>query len=248
MDRIKVKQLTEHIYLMDDAGESMGYVVIGENKALVVDTMNGYDDVKAVVRSLTGLPTIVVNTHGHCDHIYGNIYFEEVYLHPLDMELARQHMQFEEFLRLKEERGLAIPSMHPIKHGDVIDLGGLTVEVIHCPGHTQGSILLLLREERVLFTGDAVNNHLWLQLDESSSAQEYLQVLDGVMYLKDQADYILHGHAGELLSISLLDQLRSGLWELCQGMTEKDTDYTYFGGAARQHPYNDGESVIVYPK
>ncbi len=29
MDRIKVKQLTEHIYLMDDAGESMGYVVIG---------------------------------------------------------------------------------------------------------------------------------------------------------------------------------------------------------------------------
>lgn len=248
MDRIKVKQLTPHIYLMDDAGESMGYLITGESKALVIDTMNGYDDVNAVVKTLTSLPVMVVNTHGHCDHISGDIYFKEVYLHPLDMELARQHMQFEELLRLKEEKNLSLPLLHPIMHGDIIDLGGLTVEIIHCPGHTQGSILLLLREERILFTGDAINTHLWLQLEESLSVQEYLQVLDGVMYLKDQADYILHGHAGMLLPISLMEQLRDGLRELCQGMTEMDTDYTYFGGTVRQHPYNDGQAVIVYPK
>lgn len=248
MDRIKVKQLMPQIYLMDDAGESMGYVVTGEDKALVIDTMNGYDDVKAVVRSLTDLPIMVVNTHGHCDHIFGNIYFEEVYMHPLDMEVARQHMQFDEFLRLKEERGLSAPPIRPIRHGDVIDLGGLTVEVIHFPGHTQGSILLLLREERVLFAGDAINTCLWLQLEESSSVQEYLHMLDGAMYLKERADYILHGHAGQLLPISLMDGLRRGLWELSQGMTEKDTDCTYFGGTARQHPYDEGRAVIVYPK
>lgn len=248
MTRIKVKQLTLHVYLMDDAGESMGYVVIGKTKALVIDTMNGYEDVNAVVRTLTDLPVMVVNTHGHCDHISGNIYFEEVSLHPLDMELARRHMQFEEFMRLLEEKKLSLPTLRPIAHNDLIDLGGLTVEIIHCPGHTQGSILLLLQEERILFTGDAINTHLWLQLEESSSAQEYLRVLDGIMYLKDRADYILHGHAGELLPISLMERLRSGLWELCQGMTENDTDYSYFGGTARQHPYNGGNAVIVYPK
>lgn len=248
MDRIKVKQLTPHIYLMDDAGESMGYVVIGEAKALVIDTMNGYEDVNEVVRSLTDLPVTVVNTHGHCDHISGNIYFDEVYLHPQDMELARQHMQFEELKQLASEKALSQPTLRPVEHGDIFALGGLTVEVIHCPGHTQGSILLLLREERVLFTGDAINTHLWLQLDGCLSPGEYLQVLDGLMYLKDQADYILHGHAGELLPISLMENLRDGLKELCQGMTENDTDYSFFGNTARQHPYNGGNAVIVYPK
>ena len=37
---IQTKKLTEHVWLMDDQGSS-GYVVLGEKKALVVDTMNG---------------------------------------------------------------------------------------------------------------------------------------------------------------------------------------------------------------
>lgn len=76
MERIKLQQLNDHIFSMDDAGEAVGYLVVGEKKALVIDTMNGYEDVKAVARSVTDLPLMVVNTHGHCDHIYGNIYFE----------------------------------------------------------------------------------------------------------------------------------------------------------------------------
>ena len=36
----------------------------------------GYEDVHAVVESVTDLPVLVVNTHGHCDHIYGNVYFD----------------------------------------------------------------------------------------------------------------------------------------------------------------------------
>ncbi len=248
MERIKVKQMNPHIYLMDDVGESMGYVVVGEKKALVIDTMNGYEDVKAVVRRITKLPITVVNTHGHCDHVGGDFYFEDVYLHPQDMEIAREHMEFEDIRRLREEKGLAAPTIRPIESGEVIDLGGLTVEVIHLPGHTQGSILLLLKEDRVLFTGDAINTHLWLQLTGSSTPQEYLQELDRVMDLRERADYILHGHAAEFQPIALMNRLRQGLWELCQGMTEEDKDYSYFGGTALQHPYDGGRAVIVYPK
>lgn len=248
MERIKVTQRSPHIYLMDDAGESMGYLVVGDKKALVIDTMNGREDVKAVVRGITKLPIMVVNTHGHCDHVGGNFYFEEVYLHPLDMKLAREHMELEDIRRVREEKGLAAPMIRPIEDGEIIDLGGLTVEAIHLPGHTQGSILLLLREDRVLFTGDAINTHLWLQVEDSSSPQEYLQELDRVMYLKERADYILHGHAGEFQPIELMERMRRGLWELCQGMTQEDMDYPYFGGIARQHPYDGGKAVIVYPK
>lgn len=248
MNRIKVEQLNPHIFAMDDAGESMGYLVVGEQKALVIDTMNGYEDVQAVVKSVTALPLTVVNTHGHCDHIHGDIYFDEVFMHPADMELARQHAQFEEFVARMEERGLRMPPLRPIRHGDVIDLGGLTVDIVHLPGHTQGSILLLLREDRVLFTGDAINTHLWLQLEESSSPQDFLQTLDGAMYLKDRADYILHGHYGHFLPITLMDRLREGLLQLIRGETQEDTDYSYFAGGARQHSYDGGKAQIIYPE
>jgi len=39
-ERIKVKKLNDHIYLMDDGGEATGYLVVGDKKALVIDTMN----------------------------------------------------------------------------------------------------------------------------------------------------------------------------------------------------------------
>ena len=41
-----------------------------------------------------------------------------------------------------------------VSDGDTITVGGLTVEVVHTPGHTLGSMCLYLREERALFTGD----------------------------------------------------------------------------------------------
>lgn len=248
MDRIKVQRLNPHIFSMDDAGESIGYLVVGMEKALVIDTMNGYQDVRAVARTITELPLMVINTHGHGDHIYGDIYFEEVYIHPLDMEVARRHSQMDGFMMMMAERGMHMPPFLPIQHGDVIDLGGLTVEVVHLPGHTKGSILLLLREDRVLFTGDAINTHLWMQLEESSSPQDFLQALDKIMYLKDQADHILHGHYGQFLPISFMERLREGVLQLCRGETGEDTDYTYFGGIARQHLYDGGNASIVYPK
>ena len=248
MNRIKTAQLNAHIFSMDDAGESVGYLVVGERKALVIDTMNGYEDVQAVARSITGLPLMVVNTHGHCDHIGGNLYFEEAYLHPLDMELAARHMKMPEMIQIADERGLRMPPFCSVNSGDVIDLGGLTVEVVHLPGHTQGSILLLLREERVLFTGDAINTHLWMQLEESSPMQDFLHALDRVMYLKEQADYILHGHFPQFLPISLLDRLREGVAQICRGEIGEDTDYEYFGGTARQHLYDGKNALIVYPK
>lgn len=246
MKRIQVKQLNPHVYLMDDAGESTGYLVIGEEKALVIDTMNGHEDVKAAVREITDLPITVINTHGHCDHIFGNIFFEEAYLHPADLNLAKKHSNFSDFVEETKSKGLSMPPFREIRGGDVMELGGLTVEMIDLPGHTAGSILLLLREDRILFTGDAVNRCLWLQLEDSLSPQDALRAFDQVMYLKERADRILHGHAKSFEPISLLEELHKGLQELVEGHTEEDRDYSWFGGSAKQHPFGDGGSVIVY--
>ena len=60
-NKIEVKQLSDRIFAMNDLGAT-GYLVLGNEKALMIDTMNGSEDLKAVVRTITDLPVMVVNT------------------------------------------------------------------------------------------------------------------------------------------------------------------------------------------
>lgn len=244
-ERISVTKINPRVYLLDDAGEATGYLITGEKRAMVVDTMNGVADVGRVVKEITDLPVVVVNTHGHCDHIMGNIFFDNAYLHPADFALANEHSRFEEFVAACRERGLSMPPFTPIKGGDLFDLGGATCEIIEIPGHTKGGILVLLKEDRLLFTGDSINRHLWMQLDGCLELSEYAKVLEGLMYLKNEADYILHGHAKGLEPISLMDDLLKGVRELAEGAGEDDPVYHWFGGEARQHVFSEN-SVICY--
>ena len=234
---LMIKVIRPGIFLMDEAHEATGYLVIGEQKACVIDTMNGYNDLHQAVRNLTDKPLIVVNTHGHPDHIFGNIYFDEAYLNPEDLPLARSFSESEEFRAFCKEKGRVMPPFRDLHPGDVIDLGGRTLEVFALPGHTPGSVLLLLREDRILFTGDSINHHLWMQLDGCLPMHSFLKELDRIMFLRDRADIILHGHAGDADDISLLPCLREGVRELCDGETSQDLPYQWFGGTDLQHPF-----------
>lgn len=248
MNRINVKKLTDNIYLMDDAGESTGFIVTGSQKAAVIDTMNGYENVLDVVRTVTDLPLIVINTHGHCDHIFGDIYFDKAYIHPADLPVVAEHTAFPDFVERCTQYNLHMPELLPLNDGDVIDLGGRTLDIISLPGHTQGSICLLLKEERVLFTGDGINRHLWAQLDESSDMQTIADDLDKIAFVKDKADYILHGHTRDFDPISLFDELRGGVQDIIDGKTADDKPYQWFGGEAVIHTYGSSGNAVVYPK
>ncbi len=233
-----ITQLRPDLYLLDEAHEATGYLVIGRDRACVIDTMNGYNDLNRAVRSLTDKPLIVVNTHGHPDHIFGNVYFDEAYMNPADAELAREFAGNPEFLEACRKQGLAMPPFRDIREGDILDLGGKTLAVYALPGHTPGGILLLLREDRILFTGDSVNHHLWMQLDGCLCLEDYVKELDRVMFLEKEADLILHGHARDFDDISLMRCMRNGIQEICDGKTENDGPYQWFGGTARRHAYD----------
>ena len=104
-NRIKVSSINDHIWLLNDNNEATGYVIAGSERALIIDTMNGYEDVAAIAKSITVLPLTVVNTHGHPDHIYGNIFFEEAYINPRDMALQHIIMRSHPFLTSCRKQG-----------------------------------------------------------------------------------------------------------------------------------------------
>ena len=245
--RARIKQLLPHLFLIDDAGEGTCYLLCGSERALLIDTANGQENLKEIVEKLTHLPVTVINTHGHCDHIYGNVYFEKAYLHARDLPLMEAHFGF--FKEYMDEHHLSPCPVQTIEIGDTLDLGDLTVEIVDLKGHTPGSIGILDKKDRILFSGDGCNNHLWMQLDESLSMAELEETL---VLLKQQHaedfDFILTGHARDLAPKAMLDKLMKGVRELREGKTEKDLPYNYFGGQCLQHPLSDipGECIVYW--
>ena len=245
-ERAKIHAIRPNVYLIDDAGESTCYLICGSESALLVDSVNGEEDLHAVVRSLTDLPVIVVNTHGHGDHVFGNMYFSEAWLHPADFPL---HDMFFGYAKEEmEKHGLKPCPVRPLEIGQIFDLGGIQLEIVDLKGHTAGSIGLLDKAGRIIYTGDGLNTHLWMQLDHSLPIATMLETFRA---LKQQHggdfDYVAHGHAKELRGKEILDWMIAGCEDILQGRTENDQPYQFFGGVARQHPISavPGE-VIVY--
>lgn len=253
-ERVIVKKLREGLYLFDEAHESTGYLLIGNERACLIDTMIGYQDLYELVRRYTQKPIVVINTHGHPDHIYGNVYFDKAYMNCKDLGVANEATSHPEFIAECKKRGLSMPPFEDIHEGDVIDLGGKTLKVYEMPGHTPGGILLLCKEERILFTGDSINHHLWMQLPECSSIKALIESLERIAFLETEADFILHGHARDFDNITLMRALYDGAKSLLEGNTENDADYKWFGGLSKQHaftipeddPKNPGQHVICY--
>jgi glyoxylase-like metal-dependent hydrolase (beta-lactamase superfamily II) len=181
-------KLDENVYHIHDPAGVYCSLIIGEEKALLFDTGHGFGDLKAAVNAITNKPLTVINSHGHFDHCGGNYQFKEVYMHESDFELAKIHLSVEtriNFLKfLRETRtdadfldGIADNTnarqakLIPLADGQIIDLGGRTIEVIHIPGHTQGCVALYDKKTKTLFTGDAISRHIWMFLDESTSLE-----------------------------------------------------------------------------
>ena len=61
----------------------------------------------------------------------------------------------------------------PLRDGDVLDLGGRRLRVIHTPGHTPDSVCLLDEEHGLLFTGDTVNSGPILVTDPVASLEDF---------------------------------------------------------------------------
>lgn len=143
-------QMNEKTIRIEDGFVRM-FLLIGEKKALLIDSGISGTDVKKFCETLTDLPVELLNTHGDKDHVGSNQFFSSFYLHEKDAIGCGLLNQFPKSQISFVDDGLRI------------DLGGRTVEIIEIPGHTKGSVAVLDIDQRVLYSGDSVQDgHIYM--------------------------------------------------------------------------------------
>ena len=158
------------IYEPHQSEETISYLIVGTQRAVLFDTGMGIGDLKKIVTELTPLPVIVLNSHTHNDHVGDNWEFSTVY--GMDTDFTRQNARGSRAYAQAEiapgEICGALPkgfdaqayATRPwkisayIHDGQRFDVGGRVLEVISTPGHTPDAISLLDRANGLLFTGD----------------------------------------------------------------------------------------------
>jgi hydroxyacylglutathione hydrolase len=181
------------------------YLVVGKEKAIVIDTGYPGDIEPNEIKAITPLPFMVVNTHAHPDHSGSNNAFEKVYIHEADLEACKRYSGNTELV--------------PIKDGYVFDLGGKKLEVISVPGHTPGSICLLDAQDGILFVGDTANRETWMQIS-NLPLETYRKNVEHLLKWKDQYDLLLPGH-GEAEPVSFINDLIACADEILAGKVEQ---------------------------
>ena len=143
------------------------YLLLGDEKALLIGTGCGLFPLKPIVDKIIGTrKLLVVNSHFHFDHRGANDEFSEVYIHeseknvaslPLDMSYIKDSSK--ELVNEYNKKDFILkppPILTSLKEGDEFNLGGIMVKVFHTPGHSIGSISLLT-DKGDLFTGDTAH-------------------------------------------------------------------------------------------
>jgi glyoxylase-like metal-dependent hydrolase (beta-lactamase superfamily II) len=202
------------------------YVLEGEDKALVIDAGAVMPHLDKVVATLTDKPVMVALTHGHGDHVGGIVCFPEVWIHPADIPMIARNGEGYQ------------GEIHELNDGDVIDLGGREIEVLHTPGHTSGSITFFDKERHYGFSGDAFGStNLLLFVPSFSTLIETCTRTADYMQ-KNGIEKLFPGHYGgpnvetlqrvldeKKMSQELLAGKRQGVAENANGLNRYIRDY-----------------------
>jgi len=136
----------ERLIQFDRIGKGcLGYLLVSEGEALIIDPPLQAESFLRAMEDAGARLTGVVDTHVHADYVSGGASLSQrfgvpYHLHPADAVYPYDgtpgRIEF-----------------HPVSDGEAIPFGDTGLTVVHTPGHTEGSVTLLL-DNRVAFTGD----------------------------------------------------------------------------------------------
>lgn len=170
------------------------------NETLIVDPADNSAAIKSRIMEKGYIPKAILLTHGHFDHILAAHELRQrydilIYAHEAEAELAADSRlnlsgQFGSSFALKVDRTM--------KDGDRQNLNGMEFQVIHTPGHTQGSCCFYFPEQGVLISGDTLFNASVGRTDfpTGNTSALYRSIMDKLMVLPETTK-VYPGHGEE---------------------------------------------------
>ena len=217
----EVIRMDENTYRMED-GFVRFFLLIGEEKAAMIDSGVNCPDAAGLARTLTDKPLLLVNTHGDGDHTSGTASFPEIRIHRDDYV------------------GCGLADKYPntalveLTDGETIDLGGRTLEIIHIPGHTEGSVAILDVERRALYAGDSVQKGHIFMFGKHRDPERFEGSLDKLIARQGEFDRIYASHDEACLPGDYTEKVRDAWREVRSGAVPYET-IDRFGNAVRSY-------------
>ncbi|MFA5150864.1 MAG: MBL fold metallo-hydrolase [Candidatus Omnitrophota bacterium] len=148
LEKISVGALQVNCYILASQRDS---------QAIIIDPGAEVRKIRKVLDKYNLTPALIINTHGHYDHIGADNAFNlPVYVHKLDAPMLQD-------AQLNMSGLFSLPCTVKsrillLEDNQILGLSGLQLKVVHVPGHTAGGIALLLQEpqEKIAFTGDTL--------------------------------------------------------------------------------------------
>lgn len=218
----------------------LSYLVLGDNRALLIDTGTGAASMKAAVETLTDLPVLLINSHTHWDHVGSNHEFADIAVHRAEAhELAYAYSPEEIAGFFADDQlhgplppgrtveaitiGPSVPTQL-LDGGESFDLGGRVITAIHTPGHAPGLLSFVDEANGVLLTTDtAYPGPLYAYSDETD-LDVYVRSMEILADLAPRLAFVHPSHNADLMDAALLPRMRDALIEVRDGKTPDRVD------------------------
>ncbi len=172
---MNVIEYDKDFYILD-SGKVRAFLIVGESRAILIDTCFKEDRIIEIVKKITNKPIEVILTHGDKDHIGGVYHFKKCRIHIKDSHFIQCPVVLS-YLRTRDQ----------------INVGSYCFEVIDMPGHTYGSIMLLDRNKKLLLSGDSIQKGPIYMFGKHRNLDLYIESLKNIKYIKD-IEIILPSH------------------------------------------------------
>lgn len=208
------------VYVFDDLPEFLTNVswIQCPKRVFIFDTFCGTEAMAPLVNRIESLPkdteVLVINSHFHWDHVFGNQAFKDRKILSLKETRDRLDQVFEAELREHQEfiQGSALKTLPNQTFEGQLDFPEEGMLVFHSPGHTRDSISLFDRVEKILYVGDNLEKPFVYV--EEPDLETYLHTLEN--YLSLEPRVIVGGHnlnlnRGDILNtMTYLQGLKEG--------------------------------------
>ncbi|OUP82937.1 hypothetical protein B5F07_12255 [Lachnoclostridium sp. An169] len=181
-DKFMVKEFPEEVFSVSapvwmTRGKKGGaimqtWAVCGSRCVLAVDSpAPEIPGLREYIEDIFQKPAIMINTHGHIDHIGCNRQFSEVYMSRKDWNLAAGGGIFRSG---KTDTAGGLPyKLNDMPEGKRFSLGDRSFTAVSVPGHTAGSMVLYEQETGILFGGDAIARRILYGLSDWTPLEQY---------------------------------------------------------------------------